>query len=401
MAEGNNKTGYFNRKKAKELFDSLPADFKKPGSLKCTALSGSVFVKEALVVKDQVKKALGVDLIEIEQVALSELATRRRNTDPKVWDLLVNWTITDDPYYIFVAFDGFNTSLLHDTKYYSKAAQEWIEKGNSLPNGPDRNVAYQNAQKEILKDMPRVPLVAILGLSACQKNIDGVEITPSGSFRLRNAVKTARNRPETASDKNCGWRSRRQAGSAAVVRSAHVGIHHPPALPAHPGRAGSDLYRLHPDLHFTRRPGPHASAPGRQGRGGCKSQAHDGPGPPVHRTVLPLPVWLSQRGGLVRLQGFVHARPRPFLRLEPARLRHDPGALSQYGAAGAAGAQPVGRGGHPLRHHLSHPAVLEDGHDGDGAGPGGHLHPCLLARHDADLDLLRSIAPLSVAGRPF
>ena len=93
------------------------------------------------------KKALGVDLIEIEQVALSELATRRRNTDPKVWDLLVNWTQTDDSYYIFVAFDGFNTSLLHDTKYYTKAAQEWIDKGNSLPNGPDRNIAYQNAQK--------------------------------------------------------------------------------------------------------------------------------------------------------------------------------------------------------------------------------------------------------------
>ncbi len=152
-------------------------------------MSGSVFVKEALVVKDQVKKALGVDLIEIEQVALSELATRRRNTDPKVWDLLVNWTITDDPYYIFVAFDGFNTSLLHDTKYYSKAAQDWIEKGNSLPNGPDRNVAYQNAQREILKDLPRVPLVAIPGLSASQTSIDGVELTPSGSFKLNNAVK--------------------------------------------------------------------------------------------------------------------------------------------------------------------------------------------------------------------
>jgi ABC-type transport system substrate-binding protein len=189
MTEGNNKTGYFNRKKAKELFDSLPADFKKPGSLKCTALSGSVFVKEALVVKDQVKKALGVDLIEIEQVALSELATRRRNTDPKVWDLLVNWTQTDDSYYIFVAFDGFNTSLLHDTKYYTKAAQEWIEKGNSLPNGPDRNIAYQNAQKAILQDIPRVPLVVIQGISACQTSIDGVEIMPSGSFRLRNGVK--------------------------------------------------------------------------------------------------------------------------------------------------------------------------------------------------------------------
>jgi len=97
--------------------------------------------------------------------------------------------MTDDPYYIFVAFDGFNTSLLHDTKYYSKAAQEWIEKGNALPNGPDRNVAYQNAQKEILKDLPRVPLVAIQGLSACQGTIDGVELTPSGSFKLNNAVK--------------------------------------------------------------------------------------------------------------------------------------------------------------------------------------------------------------------
>jgi len=106
-----------------------------------------------------------------------------------VWDLLVNWTQTDDSYYIFVAFDGFNTSLLHDTKYYSKDAQECIAKGNSLPNGPERHVAYQNAQKAILKAMPRVPLVAIMGISASQPNIEGVEISPSGSFKLKNAAK--------------------------------------------------------------------------------------------------------------------------------------------------------------------------------------------------------------------
>lgn len=189
LEEGNKETGYYNPQKAKQLFDSLPASFKQPGSLKCTALSGSVHVKEALVVKDQVKKTLGVDLITIEQVALSELATRRRESDPKVWDLLVNWTQTDDSYYIFVAFDGFNTSLLHDTKYYSKDAQEWIAKGNSLPNGPERHMAYQNAQKAILKAVPRVPLVAIMGISASQKNIEGVEISPSGSFKLKNAAK--------------------------------------------------------------------------------------------------------------------------------------------------------------------------------------------------------------------
>lgn len=190
IAEGNAKTGYYNPKKAKELFASLPASMKQPNSIKCTALSGSVYVKEALVVKDQVKRTLGVDLISIEQVALSELATRRSKADPAVWDLLVNWTQTDDSYYIFVAFDGFNTSLLHDTKYYTKTAQEWIDRGNSLPNGPDRNVAYQSAQKEILKAMPRVPLVAMLGISACQNNVEGVEIFPSGSFKLKNTVKS-------------------------------------------------------------------------------------------------------------------------------------------------------------------------------------------------------------------
>ncbi len=189
IAEGNSKTGYYNPQKAKELFASLPASMKQPASVKCTALSGSMYVKEALVVKDQVKRTLGVDLISIEQVALSELATRRGKADPAVWDVLVNWTQTDDSYYIFVAFDGDNTSLLHDTKYYTKGAQEWIEKGNALPNGPERNTAYQNASREILKAMPRVPLVAMLGISACQKNIDGVEIFPSGSFRLVDATK--------------------------------------------------------------------------------------------------------------------------------------------------------------------------------------------------------------------
>jgi len=104
IEEGNLKTGYYNPTKAKELFASLPSSLKKPGLLKCTALSGSVFVKEALVIKDQVKRVLGVDLITIEQVALSELATRRSKADPDVWDLIVNWTQTDDSYYIFVAF---------------------------------------------------------------------------------------------------------------------------------------------------------------------------------------------------------------------------------------------------------------------------------------------------------
>ena len=189
IEEGNTKTGYYNTAKAREIFASLPDSLKKPGILKCTALSGSVYVKEALVVKDQVKRVLGVDLINIEQVALTELATRRSKTDPDVWDLIVNWTQTDDSYYIFVAFDGFNTSLLHDTKFYSKDAQTWIEKGNSLPNGPERNVAYQNAQKAILKALPRVPLVAIMGISASQQNISGVFLSPSGSFQLDDVVK--------------------------------------------------------------------------------------------------------------------------------------------------------------------------------------------------------------------
>jgi hypothetical protein len=101
----------------------------------------------------------------------------------------VNWTQTDDSYYIFVAFDGFNTSLLHDTKYYTKAAQEGIDRGNSLPNGPERAAAYAAAARQVLRDMPRVPLVAIMGLSAAQTNIEGVEIFPSGSFKLRNAAK--------------------------------------------------------------------------------------------------------------------------------------------------------------------------------------------------------------------
>jgi peptide/nickel transport system substrate-binding protein len=189
LTEGNPNTGYYNTSKAKALFDSLPDSMKRPGSVKLSVLSDSVYLKEALVIKDHVRRAFGVDLISIEQAALSEIATRRGSADPNVWDLIVNWTQTDDSYYIFVAFDGFNTSLLHDTKYYTAAAQEWINKGNSLPNGPERNEAYQKAQKIVLETAPRLPLVAMQGISASQTNIEGVALSPSGSFRLKDAVK--------------------------------------------------------------------------------------------------------------------------------------------------------------------------------------------------------------------
>lgn len=189
LENGNDETGYYNPQKAKELFDSLPDMYKKAGSLKLTVLSGSIFVKEAIIVKDQIKKVFGVDLVTIQQVAQSEIVTRRVTSDPNVWDLYIGWTNTDDSYYIFVAFDGFNTSVVHDTKYYDKEAQKWIEAGNAYPNGEDRNKAYQMATVEILKAMPRLPLVAMKGHSAAQKNIERVLIAPSGSLRLHSVVK--------------------------------------------------------------------------------------------------------------------------------------------------------------------------------------------------------------------
>lgn len=189
LETGNDETGYYNPQKAKELFDSLPEEYKKQGSLKLTVLSGSIFAKEAIIIKDQIKKVLGVDLVTIQQVAQSEIVTRRVTSDPKVWDLYIGWTNTDDSYYIFVAFNGFDTSLAHDTKYYDKEAQKWIEAGNAYSNGEKRNEAYKKAAVEILKTMPRLPLVAMKGHSAAQKNIEGVLISPSGSLRLNNVVK--------------------------------------------------------------------------------------------------------------------------------------------------------------------------------------------------------------------
>lgn len=189
LEEGNDETGYYNPQKAREIFAALPDSFKKEGSVKLTVLSGSIYVKEAIIIKDQIKKILGVDLINIQQVAQSELINRRVMSDPKVWDLLVYNTNTDDSYYIFVAYNGFNTSVLHDTRYYDKNAQKWIEEGNILPNGPDRDNAYRNASIEILKAMPRLPLVAYRSLAAAQNNISGITISPSGTLKLYKLVK--------------------------------------------------------------------------------------------------------------------------------------------------------------------------------------------------------------------
>ena len=189
LMEGNRETGYYNAERAKALFDSLPASFKQPESIALTALSGSVQIRQALVIKDQVRRTLGVDLIKIEQVALSELTNRRRNSDPSVWDLVVHWTQVDDSYAVFQAFDVNNTSLATDTKYFTRASQQFIERGNALPNGNERHLAYQSASKIILETMPRLPLVAQLGISATQSNIEGITLSPSGSFKLMHAVK--------------------------------------------------------------------------------------------------------------------------------------------------------------------------------------------------------------------
>lgn len=189
LEEGNDETGYYNPEKAREIFASLPDELKKPGSLKLTVRADTVFLKEAIVIKDQVKKILGVDLITIQQVALAEIITRRSISDPNVWDLYVGDTSTDDSYYIFVAYNGFDTSVGHDTKYYDKKAQELIERGNMLPNGPERDEAYRMASIEILKAMPRLPLVAARGLSASQPTAESVKISPSGSLMLDNIIK--------------------------------------------------------------------------------------------------------------------------------------------------------------------------------------------------------------------
>ena len=189
LEEGNDETGYYNPEKAREIFASLPAELKEKDSLKLTIRADSLFLKEAIIIKDQVKKILGVDLITIQQVAFSEIITRRSTSDPNVWDLYIGDTSTDDSYYIFVAYNGFDTSVGHDTKYYDKKAQAFIERGNMLANGEARNEAYRKASIEILKAMPRVPLVAARPLAASQKTIENLKMSPSGSLMIDDIVK--------------------------------------------------------------------------------------------------------------------------------------------------------------------------------------------------------------------
>lgn len=189
LEEANDETGYYNPDKAKELFASLPDNLKTEGSIKLSVLAGSIYVKEAIIIKNQVKNILGVDLIDIQQIAQSELITRRVSSDPNVWDVIINNTNTDDSYYIFVAYNGFNTSVLNDSKFYEQNAQKWIDLGNTVSDKEERNNAYCNATIEILKTFPRLPLVAFRSLAAAQENISGVTITPSGTLRLYNLVK--------------------------------------------------------------------------------------------------------------------------------------------------------------------------------------------------------------------
>lgn len=75
--------------------------------------------------------------------------------------------------------------------YGNPALDALLEKGRTLPEGDERNATYREALEVIAADVPAVPLIHKMYLSAASKKLQGYRIHPSGFFYDFKSVRWA------------------------------------------------------------------------------------------------------------------------------------------------------------------------------------------------------------------
>ncbi len=163
FAEFNEKTWYFNRDKARAEFAKLSPEFRaKLGTESVTLVVGNITdrVKIANNVKDQVKTALGFDLIKVVPMVNAQIIQQSKTGDG--YDMVVTgwFTPTMDPDYTCIIYNGESIGTgMNGAVYNNDIVNKNIQIGRYTLDPNVRREAYYKVQTQLMNDKPYFPMV--------------------------------------------------------------------------------------------------------------------------------------------------------------------------------------------------------------------------------------------------
>jgi len=163
FAEFNEKTWYFNRDKARAEFAKLSPEFRaKLGTESVTLVVGNITdrVKIANNVKDQVKTALGFDLIKVVPMVNAQIIQQSKTGDG--YDMVVTgwFTPTMDPDYTCIIYNGESIGTgMNGAVYNNDIVNKNIQIGRYTLDPNVRREAYYKVQSQLMNDKPYFPMV--------------------------------------------------------------------------------------------------------------------------------------------------------------------------------------------------------------------------------------------------
>lgn len=154
---------YFDRNKAKAEYAALSPSFKAKAGPECLTLAVSnttTLVKMANNIKDQVKTALGVDLVKVVPMVNSQIVQMRKSGEG--YDLIMaSWfTPTMDSDYTCLIYNGESVGTgMNGALYNNEIVNENIQKARYSLDQKVRKDAYTKVQVQLMTDKPLFPLV--------------------------------------------------------------------------------------------------------------------------------------------------------------------------------------------------------------------------------------------------
>jgi ABC-type transport system substrate-binding protein len=179
FAEFNEKSWYFNRAKAKAEFAAISPAFKAKLAPECVTLAvGNVTdrVKMANNIKDEIKTALGVDLIKVVPMVNSQVIQMSKTGEG--YDMVITgwFTPTMDSDYTCIIYNGDSIGTgMNGALYNNAIVNENIQKARYSPDQNVRKDAYTKVQTQLMTDKPYFPMVYEKALFATNPRVGNLD----------------------------------------------------------------------------------------------------------------------------------------------------------------------------------------------------------------------------------